>query len=132
MKWLIKQILGFGIVGVICFIIDYGLMIVLTEFLGLNYLLSCGLSFSVSTIVNYILSMRYVFVSKENMKKSVEFVLFVILTVIGLGITEILMMVFVDKIGIHYMIAKIGVTGIVMVYNFTTRKIVLDGTYEKK
>lgn len=123
---LLKQLFGFGIVGIICFIIDYGLMIILTEVVGLTYLVSCALSFIVSTIVNYILSMRFVFESKENVNKTVEFILFVIMSTIGLGLTELLMFLAVDKLNIYYMISKIVVTGIVMIYNFVTRKIFLE------
>lgn len=123
---LLKQLFGFGIVGIICFIIDYGLMIILTEVVGLTYLVSCALSFIISTIVNYILSMRYVFESKENVNKTVEFILFVIMSTIGLGLTELLMFLAVDKLNIYYMISKIVVTGIVMIYNFVTRKIFLE------
>lgn len=51
MKKLIEQIMKFGIVGVLCFAIDYGLMIFLTEVFGISYLISSGISFSVSVIV---------------------------------------------------------------------------------
>ena len=41
------------------------------------------------------------------------------------------MWVSVDRLGIHYMFAKIVVTGIVMVYNFVTRKILLEEKAER-
>ena len=112
MKKLIEQIMKFGVVGVLCFLIDYGLMILLTERFGVSYLISSGISFSVSVIVNYILSLTFVF--------------FVVLSVIGLGINQVLMWVCVEKLHIYYMISKIGVTGVVMVYNFITRKLILE------
>jgi putative flippase GtrA len=127
MKRLIKQVLGFGVVGVICFLIDYLLIIALTEMLHTPYLFSCVISFSASTVVNYFMSMSYIFQSKEGMKKSKEFILFVVMSVIGLGLTVLLMRVSVEKIGLDYRVAKIVVTGIVMVYNFFTRKVFLDG-----
>ena len=61
MKKLIAQLMKFGVVGVIAFIIDYGLMVILTELLHMNYLISATLSFTVSVIFNYLASMRYVF-----------------------------------------------------------------------
>lgn len=126
MNKLFKQIVKFGIVGVICFGIDYGLMILLTEVGGLDYLLSCGASFSISVVVNYLLSMRFVFASREENSKAKEFALFVILSIVGLLLTEMLMWLSVERLGFHYMLSKVAVTGIVMVFNFVTRKMVLE------
>ncbi len=128
MKKLIEQIMKFGIVGGLCSGIDYGLMIFLTEIYKISYLVSSGISFSVSVMVNYTLSLKYVFETDENNNKIVEFFIFIILSLIGLGINQMLMWVCVDKFHVHYMIAKIGVTGMVMVYNFITRKLILEKT----
>ena len=122
MKKLAEQIMKFGVVGVICFLIDYGLMILLTEKFGVEYLIS----FSVSVIVNYILSLTFVFDTGKDQNKIAEFVIFVVLSVIGLGINQVLMWICVEKLHIYYMISKIGVTGVVMVYNFITRKLILE------
>ena len=121
-----KQITKFGIVGVICFGIDYSLMILLTELGKVDYLISSGISFSVSVVINYLLSMCFVFARKKNRNRVAEFFMFLILSVSGLGLTELLMWLIVERAGIHYTISKILVTGLVMVYNFVTRKIFLE------
>lgn len=126
MKKLIHQFMKFGVVGIIAFFIDYGLLFVLTEFGGINYLVSATISFTVSVIFNYIASMRYVFTHKEDMSRRKEFVIFVVLSAIGLVINNVCMWAGVEIFGIHYMITKIGATAIVMVWNFVTRKIFLD------
>lgn len=123
---LIKQMFNFGIVGILCFAIDYGLMVFFTDFCNINYLLSCAMAFIISTIVNYVLSMRFVFKSANDMRKRTEFIFFVAMSSFGLVLTEILMLLFVEKIGIHYMLSKIAVTAMVMVYNFVTRKLVFE------
>ena len=132
MKKLIAQIMKFGVVGVICFFIDYGLMIFLTEAMNISYLISSGISFTVSVIVNYILSLKYVFVAEEGNNKIVEFLIFVLLSTIGLGINQLLMWMCVERLNIFYMISKIAVTGIVMVYNFITRKLIPEKKDEKQ
>ena len=126
MKKLILQMVKFGAVGFLCFLIDYGIMLLLTELAGVNYLISCSISFSVSVIVNYLLSMHFVFAAKANMKKRTQFVIFVILSVIGLGLNQLFMWLFVDLVHIPYQIAKLAVTAIVMLFNFVTRKVFLE------
>ena len=125
MKKLFEQIIKFGLVGFLCFFIDYGIMVFLTEIVNINYLISSGISFTVSVIVNYILSLTFVFDTKKG-NKIKEFVIFLILSVIGLGINQVLMWFCVDILGIFYMISKIGATAVVMVYNFITRKLILE------
>ncbi len=88
MKKLIAQLMKFGVVGVIAFIIDYGLLALLTEAFGVNYLVSATISFTVSVVFNYVASMRYVFTHKEGMSRRREFIIFVVLSVIGLGINN--------------------------------------------
>ena len=126
MKKLILQMVKFGAVGFLCFLIDYGIMLLLTELAGVNYLISCSISFSVSVIVNYLLSMHFVFSAKANMKKRTQFVIFVILSVIDLGLNQLFMWLFVDLVHIPYQIAKLAVTAIVMLFNFVTRKVFLE------
>ena len=126
MKKLIKQIWRFGLVGGSAFIIDYSIMLLLIEVFGVNYLLSSGVSFCISVIYNYILSIKWVFDISRRRKKSEEFIFFLILSIIGLGINEVLMWFLVDKIDIVYFISKIFATVMVMIYNFVTRKIFLE------
>lgn len=126
--YLIKQFMKFGIVGFIAFFIDYGTMIFLTEVFGVSYLISTTAGFIISVIFNYLASMRYVFVHKEGLSRRKEFVIFIVLSVIGLGLNDVLMWILVDFTFIDYRISKIVVTAIVMVYNFITRKIFLDAS----
>ena len=123
---LVKQILKFGIVGVIAFIIDYLVLILCKEVLGLSVLISAATGFTVSVIVNYILSIKFVFDVDENKSKKRNFILFIIFSVIGLGLTELIMWVGTDLINWHYLLVKIIATGLVMIFNFVTRKMFLE------
>lgn len=118
---LFSQIIKFGVVGVIAFIIDYVVLVVCTEVFRVYYLVSSLLSFSVSTIFNFIASSSWVF---ESCRKG-KFLVFVVLSVVGLGFNQVFMYVGVDLLGVYYMVAKVVSTGIVMVYNFVSRKLFL-------
>lgn len=123
---LFQQILKFGIVGGIAFIIDYGIMVISKELLGFSILLSAALGFTISVIFNYIASIKWVFdINKEKDEKK-NFVLFIIFSVIGLILTEVIMFIGTDIININYLIVKIVATAIVMVFNFITRKMFLE------
>ena len=120
---LIKQILRFLVVGGTAFLIDYGVFTLLT-YLGMYYLTANIISFSVSVIFNYIASIKWVYDAKKQTPK--EFILFIVLSVVGLGLNSLIMYTGVDKLHIHELLMKLVATGIVMVYNFITRKIFLE------
>lgn len=124
-KKLINQILKFGVVGGLAFLIDYGLLYFLTEFCNIYYMISSIISFTVSLIFNYILSIKWVFdVRKKQTYK--EVIVFVLLSVFGLLINQLVMYVGSDLLNIYYMITKLVATFIVMVWNFVTRKIFIE------
>ena len=123
---LMQQILRFGVVGGLAFLIDYISLIICKEVFGLNVLLSAAIAFTISVIFNYILSVKWVFdVNKEKSEKR-NFILFIIFSIIGLILTEIIMWFGTDILKIHYLIVKIIATGIVLVFNFITRKMFLE------
>lgn len=126
MKKLIRQIVRFGGVGVLCFLIDYGILNVLTEYAKVYYLLSTTISFSVSVIVNYVLSTLFVFDVDKAHSRVRDLLLFVVFSVIGLGLTAGIMKLGVDWLAFDYRLVKIVATAIVMVYNFVTRKLFLE------
>ena len=94
--------------------------------------------FIISVIVNYVLSMHFVFERREDLDKQQEFVIFIILSAIGLVLNLIIMWLLnhplydnisiLRKISANLYVAasKIIATAIVTVYNFVTRKIFLE------
>ena len=95
--------------------------------------------FTVSVIANYILSFKFVFERKEDLNKKVEFITFVVLSLIGMLLNSFLIWIVVGPIyrgstalqqhigyNLIYTIAKVFATAVVMVYNFITRKIFLE------
>ena len=135
MKNLLNQIIKFGIVGLFCFLIDFGITTGFTNLLGIHYLISKFLGFVVSAVVNYLLSIKFVFTQKKEM----EFTVFLILSAFGLLINEIVMYLCIDGIYARsgqlqelvshanmVALSSILATGIVMVYNFISRKLFLE------
>ncbi|MDI9518781.1 MAG: GtrA family protein, partial [Bacillota bacterium] len=102
-------------------------MIFLTEVFSINYLISSVISFCISVIYNYIMSIVWVFEVDEEKSKTQTFAMFIILSIIGLLINTVVMWLLVDGTDLMpYTIAKIIATAVVMVYNFISRKIFLE------
>lgn len=120
----IHEILNFLFAGGICFIFELTLLYVLTEYLNLSYLFSSGLAFSIAVIINYILCKKFVFRVQNKNKKA--FLLFVVTSIIGLGINQLCMWFLVEKIFLYYMFAKILATAVVTFWNYITKKIILQ------
>ena len=102
-------------------------------------MLSKFIGFVVSAIVNYILSIKFVFSQKKEMDKKKEFTIFIILSAIGLLLNEIILFICIDVIfansallqsyineEIMLSVSALMATGIVMVYNFISRKLFLE------
>ena len=119
------QLIKFGIVGVIAAITDVSVLVILTEKAGVNVLLASAVSFCVSVVVNYILSMTFVFKGGKQGKLR-EFVVFVLLSAGGLGINQLIMWLGVKVMGMYYLAVKIFAMILVPVYNFVTRKIFIE------
>ncbi len=124
---LIPQFAKFAVVGIIAFIIDLGLMVALVELTGMDPVVAATISFIVSVVFNYVASMRYVFSHRDDISRTHEFVVFVILSVIGLAINDLLMWIGTTYTSIDYRIVKIVATAIVTLYNFFSRRRFLDG-----
>lgn len=130
MQKLIQQILKFGVVGIIAFAIDYGVLMLLNVGFGVDAVIAAGISFCVSVVFNYLASMRYVFTHRADMSRQKEFVIFIVLSAIGLVINELCMKAGVTLLGetpLMVTITKVFATGVVMIWNFFSRKKWLDG-----
>ena len=117
----LMEIFRFVINGGLSFVVDFGLLYLLTDIFHVNYLLSAGISFTASVIFNYILCVKWVFKGAEEQDAKSKLI-FVGSSVIGLGLNEILMWLFVSIFGLHYLLAKIIATGIVMIWNYVAKR----------
>jgi putative flippase GtrA len=123
-SWFI-QLFRYLFVGGFSFIVDYGLLYFLTEYLHLYYLLSATISFIAGLITNYLISTSWIFTKSKLKNRTAEFAIYGIIGVVGLFFNNIILYFLTDYIHIHYMISKLITTAIVLVWNFAARKYIL-------
>lgn len=119
---LLVQFVRYFFVGGFAFVVDFGLLYILTEYAGLHYLLSATLSFIAGLLVNYIISCLWVFNGSKFKNRLVEFLFFATIGVVGLALNDALIWLFTDCIGTHYMFSKIVAAAMVYLWNFFARK----------
>lgn len=106
--------------------LDYGILTLCFEILGWHYLVSAALGFSAGLLFVYASSNKWVFTCRSmEDKKLVEFTIFLLIGIIGLGLTILSMWVLVDVFGIYPLISKLLTTAVVLLWNFGARKIIL-------
>ena len=122
----LMEIIRFCFVGGVSFLMDYSLLYALTEFAGIYYLYSSAISFSVTVIFNYWLCVIYVFKGAKKQSPR-QAIIFFATGAVGLLLNQFCMWLFVAIVGLHYMIAKIGATAIVTIWNYITKRKVVRG-----
>ena len=121
-----KKIIRFGIVGFIATIIDFILLFIFKELLNINVIIANTLSFTISVIYNYIASIKYVFDVDKNKNGKIQFILFIIFSVLGLILNNLILYLLTSRLNIYYLLSKVIATIFVMVFNFITRKKFLE------
>ncbi len=144
-KKLFAQILKFGVVGGLSFVIDFIITLVVSYIcrkIGFDVATAATIGgvfgFCISLVFNYFMSMKFVFERKDNMDRKKEFAIFTLLSLIGLGINSLIMYfgVVVCEMAVPDLVkeypsyvtagVKMFATGVVMVYNFISRKMTLE------
>ena len=119
------QLFRYTFVGGIAFLFDFSTLYLLTEFFQVYYLLSAAIAFLLGLTINYILSIFWVFKTRVIKSKWLEFGIFALIGIIGLGLNELIIWTFTEHVEFHYMASKIVSTVIIYLWNFFTRKYIL-------
>jgi putative flippase GtrA len=120
---LLIQLFRYTFVGGIAFVVDFGLLFFLTAYAGLYYQYSAAISFIAGLAVNYLISIKWVFnASNQNRNRLVEFLIFAVVGLIGLGLNALIIYIFTELAHVYYLLSKIISTIIVFLWNFLARR----------
>ena len=135
---LLKQFIKYSLVGGAAAVLDISIFYFLSAGLGLNYIFSNTMSFTIGVLANYLLSRGWVF-GQHTHRFGRDFTLFLIIGVIGLFISNFILYILIDW-GILYMLlafagdsfvkftAKLIAVFIVLFWNFAARRKIVFHT----
>jgi len=126
------QMLKYTFVGGFSFLIDFGTLIILTEYFHVHYLVSAGIAYLLGLFVNYFLSVNWVFDIRSIDNRIFELFVFTLIGLIGLALNQFFLWMFTDILMIYYVISKLVASSIVYFWNFFAKKFVLFSNQQSK
>lgn len=113
---------SYFVVGGIAAIVDIGGFMLLTGALGVPWFWAAAASFIAAFLVNYGLSIRFVFESGVRFRRHHEAALVLAVSVIGLALNEAVLWAMIELAGTARLPAKLAATAIVFVWNYGARQ----------
>lgn len=118
-------------VGGAAFVADLAVLVAVRELLLKPYAwgvyVAAVIGFMAGLAVNYILSIKFCFVAAKAGKGRTlgAFILFTVICILGLLWTEIGMWLGIGVLEQNYILVKVVVSGIVLVWNYTAKKFLV-------
>lgn len=125
---LVGQFLRYLFTGGLAFVVDFGLFALCLYVFEWHYLLANFAGLVAGLILNYALSVAWVFADCERTlekKKAAEFSVFALVGFAGVGINQLLMLLMVGSMEWQEMLSKAIAAGVVLMWNFGARKLIL-------
>ncbi|MPM75551.1 hypothetical protein SDC9_122545 [bioreactor metagenome] len=106
------------------FVADYCVLLVLKEWVGLHYLLAVPLAFLAGIAVNYLIGIWIVF-QRGRLSIGKELLLFVMISLLALAITEGSMYLLTDLLHVDYRISRLISGVLTYLFNFFSRRMLI-------
>lgn len=117
------KIIKYFFVGLIAAIVNIGMLYILTDIVGIYYIFSNVLSFILGILINYILSVKFVFDNSNIKNKKIELLVYFIIGLLGLLLDTLIIYLLVAKLNIYHMFSKFISTIIVFFWNYGIRNL---------
>jgi putative flippase GtrA len=101
----------------------------LIHFAGVHYLLAAPVGFALGLALIYLLSVRWVFAERRLTNPRIEFTVFGLIGLAGMGINELVIYAGVEQFALGPEQAKLPSAALVFCFNFATRKLLLFTRY---
>lgn len=127
-KSVLLQLIRYGLSGGLAFVVDFGLLWFITDICHAHYLVGAFCGYTAGLIITYLLSIKWIFSDRKlSHKQGAEFIIFTIIGLVGLLLTQGLMYIFTEYLfgTDHYLYSKLLTTAIVSLFNFVMKKLLL-------
>lgn len=118
------QALRYGVAAFGGFAADYAVLLALKEWVGLHYLVAVPLAFVAGIAVNYLIGVLFVF-RRGRLTLGKELMLFVLISLLALVVTEGSMLLFTGLLRVDYRISRVISGGVTYLFNFFSRRMLL-------
>jgi len=122
---LLSEFTRYFFVCLICFGVDFSLLVALKEMAGFHYLLAGLVGILSGNLLNYALSIKWVFTSRKLEDKKKELGIFLMLGMGAIPFHHLILWFSTDSLGIHYQVSKLIAVGATFLLIFILRKIFL-------
>lgn len=125
---LVGQFVRYLVTGGLAFVVDFGLFALCLYKFEWHYLLANLVGLIAGLVLNYVLSVVWVFSECKRVlenKKAAEFSIFAIVGFAGVGINQLLMYLMVGRLEWNEMLSKMVAAILVLMWNFGARKLML-------
>lgn len=110
------QFVLFAMVGCAAAVGHYGVLVVLAELLATPPVLASAAGFVVGGVISYWLNYGHVFRSEQDHLPTAA--KFLAVATVGLCLNSAIMWILAERIGLHYLLAQVTATALVMVWSF--------------
>jgi putative flippase GtrA len=129
---LLNEMGRYTVVGGLSFLLDFFLLHVFVKWIGFSYLLSATFAFGAGFLLNYTLSVLWVFNYRNCHSKRLEFLIFLAVGIGGIILTDLILVIFTPLLYGNYLVAKIVAVVVVYFWNFFLRRqLLFNGTKPK-
>ena len=118
---LLVQFVNFACVGAVATALQYLVLIVLVQFGDIRPVLASGLGYAAGAGINYLLNYHYTFASQRSHSRAM--VKFLTVAMIGLLLNSLIVAVATDTLSLHYLLAQVIATGLVLMWNFVANRV---------
>jgi putative flippase GtrA len=118
-----RDFLRYAVVGGVAFVADF-YVLKLGLLLGLHYLFATAAGFVVGLALNYLLCVTWAW-RGTHATTARDFLVFSLIGLAGLGLTELLMRLAVGVAGLPPLWAKLPIVGLVFLWNFGLRRMLV-------